>query len=477
MTSERARGPSVGPIAVVVAGALASISLARGLFDPDYFWHVAIGRYILQTGTIPTTDPFSFSWFGRPWIPDQWLADVAIAWLNSSLGEAATIVAFAAAAAAGPALVAEACRRQGAPLALVALVLLLAEAAILPQVTPRPQVLGVTLIGAVLAILISARPDSSRWLLALPPIFVLWANTHGSFVIGLGIVGTYLAATLLGRTPMASHRTVVAAVAAAAIATTMLTPSGPAGVAYALTFADPDDLVVRGILEWQSPNFHGWQFLPFLAMVGAVILGDIRRAPGWMVVVALIGAGLGLYALRSVGFGVVMIMPAVLVANLRPKAVMVAVAPQRARRAIEWAAATAVALIVVAAVAARGPVQSDPRRVPVEGTEVLRQLLPDARVLARYEWGGYVIDELYASGARVFADGRMPKHANDALEDYVRIIDAGPGWEDLVDAYRVEAFLVSVDTPVAMGPAQDDGWCEAYRDQLQVLLLRDCPDA
>jgi hypothetical protein len=95
-------------------------------------------------------------------------------------------------------------------------------------------------------------------------------------------------------------------------------------------------------------------------------------------------------------------------------------------------------------------------------------------VLARYEWGGYVLEELFPSGAHVFVDGRMHKYAPEVLDAYVTIIDAGPGWSELVEAYNVEAILVSADTPLAMGPAQEDGWCEAYRDDLQVLLLREC---
>jgi hypothetical protein len=354
--------------------------------------------------------------------------------------------------------------------------LVLVSAAILPQVTARPQALGLLFIGALLATLIRARAEAYRWVFVLPPMFVLWANVHGSFVIGLAIGGVYLFATLLGHTAMSPHKRLTAAIAGLSLLATALTPSGPAGVVYALSFADTGDYGARHILEWQSPDFHGVQFLPFLGLLAAFLLADIRRAPWWTVVVAIAGAASGLYALRGVGIGAIMIMPAVLIANAGPSVVAAPRTSQVARRAMEWTAAAFVVAVVLTAAVARGPVQTDPRRLPVQGTDALGERIPDARVLTRYEWGGYLIDRLYGDGGRVFVDGRMHKYAPDVLEDYLAIVDATPRWRALIDEYGVEAILVSPATPLAKGPAQEDGWCEAYRDRHQVLLLRDCAE-
>jgi hypothetical protein len=57
------------------------------------------------------------------------------------------------------------------------------------------------------------------------------------------------------------------------------------------------------------------------------------------------------------------------------------------------------------------------------------------------------------------------------LEDYATIRDAGDGWEQLVADYGVEAILLQTDETLVKGPAQAAGWCEAYRDAKQVLLL------
>jgi len=44
--------------------------------EDDYFWHFATGRYIVETGSIPSNDVFSFSSAGTRWLVTEWGWDV-----------------------------------------------------------------------------------------------------------------------------------------------------------------------------------------------------------------------------------------------------------------------------------------------------------------------------------------------------------------------------------------------------------------
>ena len=44
--------------------------------DDDVFWHLATGRFILQTGHVPSTDIFGFMTQGQVWMPFEWGWDV-----------------------------------------------------------------------------------------------------------------------------------------------------------------------------------------------------------------------------------------------------------------------------------------------------------------------------------------------------------------------------------------------------------------
>jgi hypothetical protein len=115
------------------------------------------------------------------------------------------------------------------------------------------------------------------------------------------------------------------------------------------------------------------------------------------------------------------------------------------------------------------------RRFPVAGVDRLLQVDPDTRVLADYGWGGYVISRIYATGGRVFIDGRNDMYDQRVLEDYSAIRAADPGWERLANRYGVESILLPPSATITRGPAEAAGWCEALRTEREVLYLRGCP--
>jgi hypothetical protein len=114
--------------------------------------------------------------------------------------------------------------------------------------------------------------------------------------------------------------------------------------------------------------------------------------------------------------------------------------------------------------------------------EIIREVNPDARVLAEYGWGGYVIWSGYDHGARVFVDGRNDMYAQAILEDYSAIREADAGWQELLAEYEVEAMIWPPEAVLTRGlldgPLPDGtAWCEVFRDETQILYLPEClPD-
>jgi hypothetical protein len=67
----------------------------RVINDPDPYLHIAVGRWIIAHGAVPHHDPFSNSMPNAPWVPHEWLAEVATAWLYDHWGWAGLVVATA----------------------------------------------------------------------------------------------------------------------------------------------------------------------------------------------------------------------------------------------------------------------------------------------------------------------------------------------------------------------------------------------
>jgi hypothetical protein len=470
-------------LAFAVGGVLVGITVLKGIQDPDYFWHVTTGQLIVTTGHVPSTDPFSFTWAGKPWTPHEWLSEVLIYLMIRGVGSIAALFIFGLIPASIVAVQAAMLSRRGVRAIAFLGPAALAGLAITPYVTLRPQAESWLMLSILLWGLWELRAEHPRRILWLVPFFALWANLHGVYVIGLGVVFTYLLFTLLGRTPMASVKRWVVIGMVGALAASAFTPAGPVGLLYPLRYIQPGNWGLANIAEWQSPSFHEPAHWAFLAMIVLVGLNGGRRTPGWLVMLSWVGIAMGLAAERNVPIAAVFCLPTLalgLEARMgerreRPYA------PSRAlgRRIIEVAAAVMIVVGTFVFVVPRGlgvGIQADiAHRFPVQGVNLLLKYKPDARVFAEYGWGGYVINKLYASGGRVFVDGRNDMYSEQILNDYSAIRAADPGWQQLAAKYGVNAILIKTEDTLARGPATDAGWCQVYRDETQVLYLPTCP--
>lgn len=478
--SHRLPGPAL-LFTVALGVALLCLVVSKGIQDSDFFWHLATGELIAESGRVPSVDPFSFTWAGQPWNPYSWLSALALHWLVLTAGAAGAFLVFAIAPAIIFGVLAVTLTRQGVRTAAMALPLLLSAWTLLPYLTLRPQVISWLLMAVLVSLLTFAQPRRASILFMLPPMMALWANLHGAWVIGLAVIGLYTLMTLLGRTPMSSARRPVLVVAAACILAAALTPAGPLGILYPLHYLDPASWALENIAEWQSPDFHDPTHWSLLVLIVAVALNRGRATPGWLVLLPVIGVVMSLSSIRNVPFLAIWAVPTLaygLNDRLRARRSQCRPADRDVvvRRLLELGVSV---VVVVATVVALYPAdlstrisEETERRYPVEGVNRLEMMNPDARVLAEYNWGGYVISRLYEVGGRVFVDGRDGEMYSDAvLDDYTDLVGARPGWQQLLDENAVEAILLRPVAPLVSGLVQEIGWCEAYRDDKQVLLL------
>jgi hypothetical protein len=165
------------PLAIV---ALVPLFLLMGrshqIGDPDTFWHIRAGDFLLQTWRFSGPDPWSpfasTTWVLHEWMPElvmsvanriDGLTGVAWVWY---LGTVLVALAFYASG-----------RSQGRiVLSAIATVLALLGAA--ASLTPRPQLVSIALSAVVTAAWLStARDGRARWWLI--PLTWVWACSHG----------------------------------------------------------------------------------------------------------------------------------------------------------------------------------------------------------------------------------------------------------------------------------------------------------
>jgi hypothetical protein len=466
--------------ALTVIGVFGILATARGLVDSDYYWHITAGRLVAERGVLDS-DPFSYTWGGQPWVMHEWLGELLMFWLIDGVGVGVSTFLFGAISVSGPLVLALALRRRGVAVVPLTVVTSLVLYLFASYATIRPQAFSWLFLGLLLAGMVVGRPGWRwrPWLVV--PLFALWANVHGLYVIGLGVLGVYVLFTVLGRTPMAPRRWEVVAMLGAALAASMLTPAGPEGLLYPLRYVDSGDWGLRHISEWQSPNFHEPAQLGLLVLIVAMLANGMRATPSWLAAMAAWGLVGALLATRNVPLAGLLAMPTLalgLADRLPNRAVPRPARVQLARRVMEIAVALvilATTVIVVPGLPAVAGHVVIPRTFPGAAVDRIERIDPDARVFAEYQWGGYVSYRLFDSGARVFVDGRNDMYDERILEDFVSIRNAEDGWERLLANYGADAILLPPDAPLVREPALQAQWCEDHRDGVAVLLVRECP--
>src|SRR5215211_4514207 len=178
---------------VWIVAALLLIAL-RPLLTPippnDFWWHLATGRIIATTGAIPIADSFSYTRAGQPFYDQSWLAQLFMYRLYQIGGVPLLIVVQALVIALAYGLLLRLCmRRTGHVRLSVGLPLLTTLPLSASNWFVRPQSYVPPIFAAFLMILTEYRLAISRRLWLLPLLMALWVNIHGTFVLGLALIG------------------------------------------------------------------------------------------------------------------------------------------------------------------------------------------------------------------------------------------------------------------------------------------------
>ena len=166
------------------------------LRDPDTFWHIIVGQWIIAHGTAPDHGIFSATMANAPWLDQEWLAEILMTWGYDHFGFAALAVGTALCEAAAMAILLRALLGMLPPIyAMFGTVL--AGGLWFPHLLARPYILTIPILVVWAAALVRARSDDrapSPWFALL---ILLWANLHGSFMFGIGLAGLFAVEAVL----------------------------------------------------------------------------------------------------------------------------------------------------------------------------------------------------------------------------------------------------------------------------------------
>jgi hypothetical protein len=419
--------------ALVGAGALILALSAVTVTDPDLWGHVRFGLDMLDTWRLPHVDPYSFTQ-DVPWINHEWLSELQMGAAYRTGG--APGLSLLKGLLVSTTLWLVWTSLQGVHLTVRTLIMGAVGIGLAPAAqTLRPQLWSMVAIAILCRFL--ARGASPR-LVLLPLLFLMWANLHGGFLVGLGILAAWSAGAVLFDRREGWRWVAVAAVCGLA---TLGTPYGTALWRF-----------LAETVRWSRPGIDEWR--PLWSKPGLLAI--------WSV--AVVATVWGVRGVRTRGASVALVAAMLAFASLRVarilplyvEAIVMLIAPALAARwpaarprlrpfdRAERIAAVVIFMAASAAAAMIGAVRLTCVVVPDDWQPpsiAARQLLasaPPGRLVSFFNWGEYAIWHL-SPALRVSMDGRRETVYSQArLDEHAGILNGTTAGLRTLEAWAAE---------------------------------------
>lgn len=479
---ERLGGADTRRICLFFLLLLLAWRMATSVADNDLWAYLAFGREAVLGGYFPREDLFSYMPTLPRWIYHEWLTGVLLFPIYGALGGEGLQLAKFFLGFMTWFLLWKSCRRGGASEPWSAVALGVGSIPMTIAFSPvRAQIFGNFFFAATLLLLLDASVRRSFRRLALfPAVIAAWANCHGGFIAGLGIVALFALGEKLSRRPWTPYLLVL-------LVACLATLVNPYGVAYwrfifsAVSMPRPNIPEWGSLLSWAAsdrgdPVLLLFSIALFFVALGSWLAAGTRDASRLLLIV--VTAALAAKHVRHLPF---LVMTASVSAAIDLTVItgrMRDFLPARpAVLRFFRAGMITAAIVVIARLVAAHPLRLSIPSVPGEGGHFPVHALAFARergiagnLAVWFDWGSYVA--YHDSGRfRISYDGRYETvYANESTRVNFDF------WEgksaDLLTEFPTDFVLLPPDCPAVMTMGLIPGWKEIYRDSAAVFWRR-----
>jgi len=470
--------------------------------DPDVWWHVRTGEWILTHRAWPTADPFSSYGAGQAWAAYSWLPELMLWGLYQLFGLRGFVLYTAGLSVAIVAALHGMVRRIGAGTNTAVVLTLAAALGLITVQTPRPWLFSILLFVLELDVLLTANRTGNRRLLWwLVPLLLLWANMHIQFVVGLVVLGAAVMEPVLARfVPFGmadepSRKTPfghMLAVFAACVAATLVNPYGYHLYEVALALVGQSGLwnLIQELGPMRFRSVENWTVLA-VTLAAAFALGWRRRVRLLLALLLVMAVYVSFRSQRDVWLA--LIVGLAVLAYVGPKATekekgdrsdsceppsgpsrQIGTVPCFRRRSLDWAVAGTVALLVVGGSLALSESRLESqvaRALPVQAARFIAEKQPAGPMFNPFHWGGYLIFHL--PEVPVSIDGRTMVHGESRILRHARTLRGKGGWRDDPELSQARLVLLPRNGSLASLLELDGRFHVLYRDSVAVVFSQE----
>ena len=351
----------------------------------------------------------------------------------------------------------------------------------------RSQLIGFFFFNLTLYLLTKMK-ERPKLAFLLPLVMLVWANTHGSVILGLVLISLSIGTTAVGSIRNLWPLKTLMLTFLMSVLATLINPFGFRIYEEMWRhFSGPIDLS-KSIAEWVPPHPQIQQIIIVTGVAVLVYLlyrAFVAAGPwpalNYSLFLIPIFAFWALKARRNVPFHFVIISYSLL------NALKAKVSPLRNQLAGLLSVGVLLYGLIIQLPKAfdYDPCQRD---VPCQAVEFLKKQEPGP-IFNRYEWGGFLIGHL--PEYKIFVDGRMPAWPASARPSrdgptttvspyttYLHTLQTRPGWEETLEQHNIDWILISPNTFMDLKLREDPsefGWQEVFRNKNSVVYSRQSP--
>jgi len=461
--------------------------------DPDFGWHYKYGEYIVQHGKILRQNTFSYTFTDYKWANSYWVSQVVLYLTHYYLGSLVAGLLFAATLSASTVFYVKAVSKNSRStilLPVLSAILLFIEFSD-NGVTNRPMFFSTLFLMFLVVILFndfretSTKPPNPAKLLVLPVLFLIWANAHADFILGLLVLGLYVIdRMIMTRVPQppqewavrsgtrseeaVASRLLLCMVGLLSIAVTLINPYGFGLWQTLLKESYPYQF--SHISEWIPVNTNNlYYFIVYCTALGLIVsalIGAHRRLPSWYIL------ALGAFCIASVRsqyflrIAVIVGIPAFIAFWGNP---LLNLRNTLSANLVKKIKAGLVALLALSTLSISTVFLTDvEQKYPKDALDFALANNIKGNVFNYYGWGGYMIWKY--PQVKTFVDGRMPswREGNKSVfEDYIKVTNAPKKNSKILSDYGVSWILCPKDSEFTKFlRTSNSGWKEVYSDDV-----------
>ncbi|HSG44116.1 MAG TPA: hypothetical protein VLA72_13250 [Anaerolineales bacterium] len=450
--------------------------------DGDLPRHLVTGKYILETGQLPQTEPFVYPYQNQEFVSQQWLSGVVFYLIYKYTGLSG-IVVFSALLLAGAFLLLynDLAKRLDLRFSIFLVVMLGAATTSLSWIT-RPHLISMFFLAVWLVWADRLRRGENMSIWYFPVLMLIWTNFHGEFISGMLVLLAYAAGSFIDNLMHKDGKSEIKKIWFALILSGLITIINPGGLkrwAGMLGFMNNQYMMTR-MLEANPPNFQDPEMNVLLGLIALSIFLLAYNKNRMSASQGLLLAGftaMSLMAFRNIHlYGVV--APFVLSETLSSTIEIpfikrfeqnLKVIETNIQKGFVLPLAVVIALSVFISTSKAGSkiYNFNSEFFPVNAVNWVKEHPPKGNMFNDLNWGGYIALNLWPDQL-TFVDSVADIDGQLTMQ-YEKVVTLQSGWENIFEEYDIQWAIIPSQSKLS-DELVKQGWNTQYVDKTTIVL-------